>query len=560
MLGLLSIKTGAPRRAVALVLVLVPAAPAACSASEHAVSVTGPGGDASPDAAPGDAFADDRGSSVVPDGGSTAPDADAAKTSKDGGDGETVVMGGPGCGLPSAAFCETFDAPAAMEGRAGELDVRGWSGGRLTGTGVSTIGPTAFGEAFSIGMATLAQPPAIEGGATPPACRAGLPLQVRPDGDTLVCDPNPGIQSNYLLTAVAAQNYGQNSYRIRQPFDFAGRTGKIVFDAEGFTIGSLWGWVSLEVTEDPVPVPAYSLGPFSNDEGTAIPINAFELQFDTTCNAPSSVGLASILVYQNQLVTVTSEPQGACVATEQGNLNHFEVDVSETEIDVYGTPFSEDGVTFAPSQLLYKATVALPFSRGYVHITTHNHATLKYTGSGSEFQGHPSLDAWEARWDNVGFDGPIIGGWREYEAADSLVSGTDTSNGTPVPYENVGFIAPDESSGPSATLHLSGVDLSGATSATLVLAAYYPTSSTPDPSTYALEYRLNGHAWHARPFTASELAYITGATSRGLLTQTMSVPVSELVSGDNTLEFVTANVPQSYPPAVVDIDLVLSTP
>jgi hypothetical protein len=40
----------------------------------------------------------------------------------------------------------------------------------------------------------------------------------------------------------------------------------------------------------------------------------------------------------------------------------------------------------------------------------------------------------------------------------------------------------------------------------------------------------------------------------------MSVPVSELVSGDNTLEFVTANVPQSYPPAVVDIDLVLSTP
>jgi hypothetical protein len=34
------------------------------------------------------------------------------------------------------------------------------------------------------------------------------------------------------MTAVSIQNYGVNSYMPRQPFDFAGRTGKIDFDVD----------------------------------------------------------------------------------------------------------------------------------------------------------------------------------------------------------------------------------------------------------------------------------------------------------------------------------------
>ena len=37
------------------------------------------------------------------------------------------------------------------------------------------------------------------------------------------------------------------------------------------------------------------------------------------------------------------------------------------------------------------------------------------------------------------------------------------------------------------------------------------------------------------------------------------VPLEELRAGDNTLEYVTTDVPQSYPPAALNIDLVLAT-
>ena len=103
-------------------------------------------------------------------------------------------------------------------------------------------GPSGDGEAVGIGLASV------------PSCRGGLPAKVSPSADTLICDGNDNIQSNHLLTLVAAQNYGQNSYRIRQPFDFASRTGTIVFDADAVADGLL-GWVSLEVTEEPTQLP-----------------------------------------------------------------------------------------------------------------------------------------------------------------------------------------------------------------------------------------------------------------------------------------------------------------
>jgi len=448
-------------------------------------------------------------------------------------------MGAPGCGLEAAAFCDTFDAPAAVQGRAGELDASHWSAGRL-----QPQLPTGSNQVFAIGPATV------------PSCRSGVPDKVLPDADTLICDPSDDIASHHLLVAVAAQNYGINSYRIRQPFDFTGRTGTIVFDAEGYT-AQLLGWISLEVTEDPIAVPSY--GVIDNDEGGILPKNGFELQFAYTCNTspPSQVSLSAIHVFDNYADHVVpaawkSTPPSACVSTAQGKLNHFEVRVSEKKLEVYVSPVSADGKSYEPATLMLSADVALGFSRGYVHLSTHNHATLKYSPGNQ-------LDAWLARWDNVGFDGPVVAHWREVEVSDALVA---APNGR----VNVGYLVADEANGPGDVLHLPDVDLSDAISARLALSAWYLRDGG-GLEQFVLKYRFNGGTWRERTLTADEIQALTKPVvdgqptggSQGAIGQMLDVPLSDLVPGDNTLELVTKNVPQNYPPAVLNIDLVLET-
>ena len=313
-----------------------------------------------------------------------------------------------------------------------------------------------------------------------------------PDQDTLICDPNDDIHSGYLLTAVAAQNYGENSYRIRQPFDFAGRTGKVVFDVDAFTLGGLWGYISVDLTEDPIPAPGYSDGlyaaqPFNNEEGTALPRNALEVVINNTCGSSyTQVGVGAVHVFNDyqDAITVTdgqgAHPQTACVPVAWGKLNHFEIDVSQTEVAVYATPPSADGVTFGAQQLLYRGPANLPFARGYVHITGHNHAVEKYTSNDHAPQdGFSNLDSWIFRWDSVGFDGPVISNWREYEVADPLtpVSVTLNDHVTVIRGVNTGWILTDVSKNLPAVLALHHVDPTRATRARLALNSQYNTNA-----------------------------------------------------------------------------------
>lgn len=468
-----------------------------------------------------------------------------------GGDDANLGMGGPGCGLPAAAFCDTFDAPSKTQGRAGELNPKWWSVGR-----VAPQGPTGHAGVFPVGEAMI------------PGCRAGIPMQVFPDQDTLVCDPTADVNSNYLLTACASQNYGSNSYRVRQPFDFAGRTGKIVFDGAVTPYGGLFGWLSLEVTEDPIAAPSYET--FLNVEGGVRPRNAFEVQFDASCGGSGSeatgVGMSGIHVFTNYMDAPVTPPAPAmCPSYQAGKMNHFEVLVSQTNIEVHVSPLSADGVKFDPPAFVYQTPVNIPFSRGYVHVTLHNHATLKYSGM---FGVTNPVDASVGLWDNVGFDGPIVTTWREYEVPDALVPVTGyqvVNDPAPNPYNptgnavSTGYLAPDVAMGPAATLHLAGVDPSNAKSARLELTAWYLTTGAN--AQYTLTYRFNGGTWRDYPLSADEASLLTGPPGiQGALGHSIDVPLTDLVAGDNTLEFVTKNVPQNYPPAVANVDLVLATP
>ncbi|MEP6653788.1 MAG: hypothetical protein ABJA82_10535 [Myxococcales bacterium] len=546
-------------------LILMAVLVARCSSRTGTKGDAGAGQDANaaPEVAP------DVSSDVEPDG-STATDAARPRTDA------MVVIGGPGCGLAAAAFCDTFDAPSTQQGRGGELDSRYWSASRLDTLGLGQFGNTnPAPSAFALPGATLRTVQVLNGtNSSLPDCRAGLPAQVLPDQDTLICDPSDDIHSGYLLTAVAAQNYGENSYRIRQPFDFAGRTGKVVFASDAFTLGGLWGYISVDLTEDPIPAPGYSDGlhaaqPFNNEEGSALPRNGLEVVINNTCGSSyTQVGVGAVHVFNDYEDTITvtdgqgAHPRTACVPVAWGKLNHFEIDVSQTEVAVYASPPSADGATFGAQELLYRGAANLPFGRGYVHITGHNHAVEKYTSNDHAPQdGFSNLDSWIFRWDSVGFDGPVISDWREYEVADPLtpVSVTLNDHVTVIHGVNTGWILSDVSKNLPAVMTLHHVDPAHATRARLAFNSQYNTNAA-GLAGISLQYRFNGGSWHEQMFSAAEIRFLTSGASQGALAQILDVPVSDLVTGDNILEFAAAHLVESnYPPGVVNVDLVLTT-
>jgi hypothetical protein len=461
-------------------------------------------------------------------------------------------MGEPGCGFEQAAFCDTFGGPGQARGRGGELDATFWSASRM-------LGQLSATRAMAIGMASI------------PECRPDLPSTVWPDQDALICTPTFDLMSGHLLVAAAAQNYGQNGYRIRQPFDFTGRTGKIVFDASTDPLSPLVGWLSLAITEDPAPMPGYATQ--GNDEGSIIPRNAVEVHF-ANYGGLDMLSVRHIHVFKDHVDTIYETPSSVAPATHAlGKVNRYEFSVSSDRIEVKVSPFSADGVHFDAPTLVYSLAVQLPMTRGYVHLSLHNHASLKYTQPDSGYAAVANTVV--ARIDNVGFDGPVITNWREYEVPDSLVTFTDPHfQEPPDPYNaehrgvDVGYFLQDAAKGPAQVFKLPGVKLEGAAKARLALSLWVFTPGAH--ASYTLQARLNGKAWITRPLTDAEAKALDRPTvvdasgkpfgqpgSQGRLGLTLDVPVADLVEGENTLELVTTNVPTSYPPIAGNIDLIL---
>jgi hypothetical protein len=478
------------------------------------------------------------------------------------------------CGFDKPAFCDTFEGGPAQGGRSGELDPARWSVVRGL-----PYDPASFDDAFRLG-------PALIG-----ACRADLSnTRVLPDADVLVCDPIPTIPTRHVLATAAAQNYGLSTYRIRQPFDFAGRTGTIKLDMD-LSNNGLGGWPALIIGEDPAPAPS-----FDWQERGSGPRNGVEIEFGTGwCNTPRT--LETIVYTFTDYVQKSFVPSFDCkiphATTAPSALNHVEIYLTQTHLEVWVSDTSPDGVAFPNLHMLWAGDVALPFSRGYVSLAVRNHATMKYwLGSAAT-----------VRWDNVGFDGPAITGWREYSAPDSLTSFQGlpgcTMGGAACRWEgevipafpddagrvmcakttckfegegrNVGYVLPnvDEKVAPVA-LRFTGVSKGAATRARLVLAAHYPwfewNKVLFPPTHLNLRLRVNGGAWHDRFITEAEanafkdyFPELGGAgASAGLLNQAITVDLGELRDGDNLVELQAAGTwTGSYRVGVTGVDLVL---
>jgi hypothetical protein len=460
----------------------------------------------------------------------------------------TPVGAAPGCGLSQAEFCETFEqgpAPTWDRGRGNEL-----SRTRFSSTRYAPSLSTGDGVTFWVWEAEFGLIPE-----EPPPCRPDVSGLLMPTRDTLVCDPSPPIASHYLMTAVGSQNYGSNAYRIRQPFDFAGRTGTIVFEAD-LASNFLLGYSSIVVSDDPAPTPTWDI----NGRGPN-PRNGVVVVF---------IG-APVEVHEVHDYSMTT-PAGTSsdVPRQRGHLCRVELRLSQQQVEILTSDPSPDGVTFGPltSRRAVAFDTPLPFTRGYVTLVAHNHATWKY---GITFGGLPRpLRSWNTYWDDIGFDGPVIPGTREYEVPGAGVphsfTTTDefppgTINTIVHPGLSLGYVIPDGAGALGDALVFRDVSLRHAMRARLVFNGYYQGYDVDGIrlGTGRLRYALNGHAAHERAFTAGEAAMLDEPGQTGGYNHAIDVPLSELVEGDNSVRFGTLHISSGYPNAVTNLDLLLDT-
>lgn len=455
---------------------------------------------------------------------------------------------GPACAMPQSAFCDTFDqGPQAFRGRGGDLDASKWTAARLAPSDMTGAGPVAN----PVRIAPL------------PACRASLGLiQGYPPNDTLICDPD-ARGNRQLMTVVSAQNYGVNSYMIQQPFDFLGRTGKIVFNVDAVNTSGLGAFAGVEITEDPVQAPTFQH--FHNFEVGPIPRNAVMIKLNDNCQSNgTNIRPGEIVTYNDYVMTIHTPSfaiaSGACPTAKKGFLNHFEIQLSQTKIEIYSSDFSNDGVSFPNLRLVYSANINLNFSRAYVRIVARNHATLKYEG----------IPTGVFHWDNVGFDGPIISGNKFYGVPDNTHLSTYSFYGGDT-VMNLGYMLRDGSNGIPAGMYnpeskiapfqLMNVDTTGSNSARISLSAAFSPLGTITTA-WGIQYRFNGGTWRTRTLTAREVQVITNQVnndggSAQNISLMMDVPMSDLHNGTNTLEFVSTGAPMDFAPVIANIDLIL---
>jgi hypothetical protein len=528
---------------------------------ETGPSLPGEGGSVDADAAPesstrGDASGADASGGGADAGGSADTGSGGGQDAGAGGadakgDGNVTPPWsiGTGCLFENGAkptFCDDFSESASAGGRGGDLDDRRWSVARVTGSGNNDFTPF---------------PP------TPAAaCKSGVSM-VTPDEDIVACDAASG-HAGQIMTAMSAQNYALLSLRPRQPFDFAGRTGTIVFDVDAVTEGGLSWWTSLYVTDEPVPA-----GNKEVEVTGDVPRNGFGIDFDVGCaSGPAQVTVGSIMTYAEYAETqaYAGTTAGPCVMTSGGSLNHIEVRVSESHIEVWMSDFSPDGgKTFPNFQRVASADVALAVTRGYVHYQAGQRAPLKYQ---TEFGISPGYTT--NYWSGLGFDGPTLGADTGYEIPDALTPGPGSgSTGGPAPNLGYALLTSPQSTvtccdggarTPIAPFALEGVDLAGVTQVKLAFTASFTFASPASPTTVGLKYRFNGGTWHAVPLPDMNAAtYCNGcpqAAGPGELPGVaFSFPVdaTELVQASNTVEFAATSTNDGYPPVLGNIDLLV---
>jgi hypothetical protein len=403
------------------------------------------------------------------------------------------------CDLPNAAFCDAF-TKRSPGGRAGDLDDANWSMARL-GSGCTNSFASAATKLNLCGVWQTVNP----GGPDSQFCTTE-------DNDPRWAE---GLDDNTSFNYLSA--------RIRQPFDFAGRTGTVQWEADARTSGGHGWWLETWITEEPVPGPNEhfntQLVSSKNAIGIELDVNCGQEPTLNSTAGSGLVGVSQILLVNDYKLTnhfdflSAANHNSRCVTTAQGSLNRFQLKMSQNRIELWASNAGGHDLT-----RIAEADVDVPFSRGYVNLS-HVH----YNAAKAEvtlFQAY--------QWARVAFDGPRLSNPRAYEIADPLTLANDTCHDPAfrIAYgvSNGVIYNLDKGIGAPYTLKFNAVDPKGGTAARLNFATQFVAAGD------TIEYRLNGGAWRQ---------YVVPAINTTWERQGFSVPVpvTDLVAGDNQVEF-----------------------
>lgn len=444
----------------------------------------------------------------------------------------------PGCQLLSApagtmpALCETFDAPAGTGNRSGDLNGTLWGVSRLIG--FVNVGQNMYYDASPTTMQ-----------------KCGVNVQVLDPNDVAICD-GQAVDAVYDQTGVTSL-----AMYPKQPFDIAGRTGTIAFDVSDDSEGNHTAWPEIWYTDQPVPVPFVHEGSLQE-----VPRNGFGVRFAYTCavnsgpgcgarfacpDEPESVAVVSVdsAVVINDYVsndsfnppsTINVNQVGCVVAsTGPGNMNHFELRVSQNEIDVYGT----DAGTTGPIREIATITNApLTLTRGLVWMEDVHYNGNKFGNEGTH----------TFTWDNFAFDGPVLARDLAFDVLDAL---TPVGSGYPG-IVNLGWPVTPTDSAP-LTLTVSGVNnISQAVGGLLTFNFTDQDVTQVNPPPAPISYRVNNGSWQLQPWPFGNCGTQNGNVSCSSMTIAVPVNLSDVQPGTNTIQFKSTDYV-----AIANVDLIL---
>ena len=353
----------------------------------------------------------------------------------------------------------------------------------------------------------------------------------------------------HLRTSVA--DYGATALTTyaRQPFDFAGRTGTIVFDLANDVNRTTDAWPELWVTDQPIPNPMSFLG-----ATVSLPRNGFDIRFrgctdssggaTTSADGNNGVGVSQAAVVTNYQLDDSAVAGAILVSgtgqdilkSQSGQMNHYQIQVTPTQIDVYGTnPFTG---TWNPTTdpLVHLSTIKNFGTLGL----THGLVAMETVGYNSN-QPPPNAPVpdYTFAWGNFGFDGPTLARDLGYDVPNNHVAdNTGASINGGAGFANAYVMNGNQ----STTLQTPAIPQSAISQASggLLLFDFYSRAVIP------MNVTVNGH-------NVSEPWPYPDSQAYSFRPVAIQVPLSDLVSGANTIVFSTG----SYVESVDNIDIVL---